>query len=52
MPPHVPGLVGAEEARQLYGDGVFGGRYKVDDAIMDEIFAAALEDVLQLLNFE
>jgi creatinine amidohydrolase len=52
VPPHVPGLVGAEEARQLYGDGVFGGRYKVDDAIMDEIFKAALEDVLQLLKFE
>jgi creatinine amidohydrolase len=52
MPPSVPGLVGAEEARQLYGDGVFGGRYQVDDAIMDEIFAAALQDVLQLLKFE
>ena len=51
-PPHVPGMVSAEEARQLYGDGVFGGRYKVDEAIMDEIFAAALEDVLQLLKFE
>jgi creatinine amidohydrolase len=51
-PPRVPGLVGAEEARQLYGDGVFGGRYKVDEAIMDEIFDAALEDVLQLLKFE
>lgn len=51
-PPRVPGLVGAEEARQLYGDGVFGGRYKVDEVIMDEIFAAALEDVLQLLKFE
>jgi len=51
-PAYVPGLLGAEEARQLYGDGVFGGRYRVDEAIMDEIFAAALEDVLQLLKFE
>jgi creatinine amidohydrolase len=51
-PASIPGLLGAEEARQLYGDGVFGGRYRVDEAIMDEIFAAALEDVQQLLKFE
>jgi creatinine amidohydrolase len=51
-PPHVPGLVGAEEARQLYGDGVFGGRYQVEEAVMEEIFNAALEDVLQMLQFE
>jgi len=52
VPPHLSGLVGAEEARQLYGDGVFGGRYQVEQAIMDEIFNAALEDVLQVLKFE
>lgn len=51
-PPKVPGLVGAVRARQLYGDGVFGGRYEVDDVIMGQIFTAALEDVLQLLRFE
>jgi creatinine amidohydrolase len=52
QPPHVPGLMGAAEARQVYGDGVFGGPYQVDDAIMDEIFQASLQDVLQLLRFE
>jgi creatinine amidohydrolase len=51
-PPRVPGLVGAEEARQVYGDGVFGGKYEVDEAIMHELFSAALGDVLQLLRFE
>ncbi|MBU0511022.1 MAG: creatininase family protein [Chloroflexi bacterium] len=51
-PPHVPGLLGAEEARQAYGDGVFGGPYQADDAIMGEIFAAALGDVVHLLRFE
>lgn len=51
-PPRVPGLMGAEQARQAYGDGVFGGRYQVDQAIMDELFAAALGDILQLLRFE
>ena len=52
LPPRVPGLMGADEARQVYGDGVFGGPYVVDDAIMDEIFSAALQDVLALLSFE
>jgi creatinine amidohydrolase len=52
QPPRVPGLMGAAEARRVYGDGVFGGPYRVDDAIMDEIFRAALQDVLQLLRFE
>jgi hypothetical protein len=52
LPPYVPGLMGAQEARQVYGDGVFGGPYRVDDAIMDEIFQAALQDVLQLLRFD
>lgn len=51
-PPEVPGLLGAEGAKEVYGDGAFGGPYQVSDAIMDEIFAAALGDVLQLLKFE
>ena len=51
-PPHVPGLLGANQARQVYGDGVFGGPYKADDSIMDEIFNAALQDILVMLRFE
>ena len=51
-PPRIPGLMGAEQARQVYGDGVFGGAYAVEDAIMEEIFKVALEDVLHLLHFE
>jgi creatinine amidohydrolase len=51
-PPYVPGLMGAQQARQLYGDGSFGGPYQVEEAIMEEIFAAALQDILQLLQFE
>lgn len=51
-PPRIPGLVDARTARELYQDGVFGGPYQVDDAIMSEIFTAALEDILQLLKFE
>lgn len=52
IPPYVPGMMDAKLARQIYGDGVFGGPYQVDRTIMDEVFEAALQDVLQLLKFE
>lgn len=51
-PPRIPGLMGAEEAREVYGDGSFGGPYQAGDEIMDELFQACLKDVLQLLKFE
>jgi len=49
--PSFKGLLNAEQTRQVYGDGSFGGPYEVDPAIMDELFAAALQDVLYLLEF-
>jgi len=52
IPPRIPGLINAKQARKLYQDGVFGGPYQADDAIMTEIFNAALADILQLLRFE
>ena len=51
-PPHISGLLSAEAARQAYGDGSFGGSYQVEPAIMDELFAASLADVMQLLKFD
>ncbi len=51
-PPYIPGLVDAGQARDLYQDGVFGGPYQVDPAIMTEVFEAALEDIMQLIQFE
>jgi len=51
-PPRVPGLLGAAEARQVYGDGVFGGPYQAEAAILQEVFDAALQDILVLLKFE
>jgi creatinine amidohydrolase len=51
-PPHVPGLMGADEARRVYGDGSFGGPYQADPSVMDELFDSALKDVLNLLRFE
>lgn len=50
-PPHAPGILNAEKVRELYGDGSFGGAYEVEDGVMDEIFQAALQDVLHKLNF-
>lgn len=46
VPPRVPGIMDAEEARRVYGDGSFGGRYQVEASIMQEIFEAALLDIL------
>ena len=52
-PPKVPSaIMDAGTAREVYGDGSFGGPYRVSDDIMHEIFAAALEDILQLLKFD
>lgn len=50
-PPHVPGILSADQAREVYGDGSFGGKYQVDEAIMQKIFQAALQDVLHKLQF-
>lgn len=52
-PPRVPSsIMDAVTARAVYGDGSFGGRYRVDEGIMNEILNAALEDILLLLKFE
>jgi creatinine amidohydrolase len=52
LPPPFQGLLNAEETREVYGDGMFGGKYQADQAVMDEIFKACLADVLHLLEFE
>ena len=52
QPPRVPGLMNAQTARQVYGDGSVGGPYAADPAVMEEVFQAALQDILQMLKFE
>jgi len=52
IPPHVPDIMDAATARQLYGDGSFGGPYQASEQVMSEMFAACLEDILLLLKFE
>jgi creatinine amidohydrolase len=52
-PPRVPSdIMDARTAREIYADGSFGGRYQVPQEIMQEVFDAALQDVLQLLGFD
>lgn len=52
VPPQVPSaIMDANTAREVYGDGSFGGPYKASDEIMHELFAAALEDILLMLKF-
>lgn len=50
-PPYIPGLMDAHQAREVYGDGQFGGVYQADEKIMHELFAACLQDILKLLEF-
>ena len=43
-------ILNSAEVKKAIGDGVYGGFYKVEDNIMTEVFAAALKDVLFLLQ--
>lgn len=52
IPPTIPGIMDSTLAREIYGDGSFGGYYEASEQIMNELFSAALKDVLQLLRFE
>ena len=51
-PPFVPSeILEAGQARQIYGDGSFGGPYRPPEGALQEIFDAALQDILWLLEF-
>jgi creatinine amidohydrolase len=49
-PVEWPYIIDAERVRELLGDGMFGGKYQVDDSIMDELFNAAVEGAMQELQ--
>ena len=52
-PPYVPrAVLSAEETREIYGDGSFGGHYQTDVKMMSEIFAIAVGDILEMLKFD
>ena len=51
--PKVPSaIMDAKTTRSVYRDGSFGGAYRAPVEVMDEIFAACGQDILQLLAFE
>ncbi len=53
VPPRVPSaIMDAKTAREVYGDGSFGGPYVASEEIQHELFGAALADILELLKFE
>jgi creatinine amidohydrolase len=53
VPPNVPSaIMDAHTARAVYGDGSFGGPYRAGEDVMHELFAAALQDILELLRFD
>jgi len=52
IPVEIKGLNNTREHREILGDGVYGGPYFADDAIMEEILAAAVSDALIALKFE
>ena len=53
LSPMVPSsIMDSKTAREVYGDGSFGGEYFVDNKIMTEMFNAAVEDILMMLKFE
>ena len=45
-------ILSSDAVKAALVDGVYGGPYHVDEAIMSEIFAASLRDILHLLQFE
>lgn len=52
-PPRVPrSILEATAAREIYGDGSFGGAYRASGEVSGKVLQAALQDVLALLRFE
>jgi creatinine amidohydrolase len=52
-PPIVPSaIMDAKTARRVYGDGSFGGAYQAAEDVMQEMFTACVQEILQLLKFE
>jgi len=40
----------AKKVRQHFGDGSFGGHYQAPDLVMDEIFTACVQEVIDLIE--
>ena len=49
-PAEVPGTAAAAGFRAALGDGSFGGPYQAPDAVMERLFAAAVEAMVEALR--
>lgn len=49
--PRASRIHGAKEARQILGDGSYGGPYQVDDALMQRIFDACVAEIVEKLRW-
>lgn len=49
-PVEMPSVLRADEAREVLGDGSFGGPYQADDEFLDRIFQAAVQDTVEVLR--
>jgi creatinine amidohydrolase len=50
-PPNVPrSILDSRTAREVYGDGSFGGPYRAPEGVVQEMFEAALADIVQRLS--
>lgn len=45
-------ILPSKKVRAALVDGVYGGAFQASDEIMNEVFNAALQDVLGLLEFK
>jgi len=43
-------VLSPKQAREFYGDGVFGGPYVAADEVMNEVFTAALKEIIRALE--
>jgi creatinine amidohydrolase len=51
-PVSAPRVLNAEATRALAGDGVYGGPYRADEALMQRIFDGCVADLVEKLRFE
>jgi creatinine amidohydrolase len=50
MPVNLSYIDEGQSAREVLGDGSFGGVYQVDDALMNELFNKVVDEVAGILN--
>ena len=50
--PHPARMLNRDEVKKTFKDGIYGGGWQPDDAILDEILEVAIADTVELLKFK